>query len=355
MAFQDQNNGQWAVKIRIAGRQHQRALNPKNLRELGMEAFLLPGMDKTLADKIGIQYIQKFKEHNTNQGPLTKPSIMLSTVKDRFFKTLTAKDTSRTKMVLEKFLTFTGDHPIRAITIEELDLFRKSIIESEHTKSPFTHFDYLKELNYFLQWAFDAQYIVNYRLIRHLKLRKPKIVPAYLSEDEIKQLLIAIKDTFLDIPVRLILNTGCRRGEIVRLKWAHINFEGEDKNISIDGTKTPNAKRPVPLPINLATYLKTLPRTGEYILTAGDNKPLSRWALSSALRRFKAKRKLPFEWDFQTLRKTYGAVLLLHGYKMETVSRFMGHSDVRITQQWYVRLTDRDLFKTMPSNKFEGF
>jgi integrase len=353
MAFQEPRTGQWAVNPWINGRHIYRTLNPKNLQAVGMDTSLLTCMDKSLAERIGEQYIQRFKEHDANQGNITKPSIMLGTVKDKFLKILTAKDTSRTKLVLEKFLTLTGDCPIRSITVENLDLFRKSIFENEHAKSPFTHFDYLKELNYFLQWSFDAQYIVNHQLTRHLKLRKPKLLPVYLSEDEVTQLLIAVKNTFLEIIVRLILNTGCRRGELIRLKWADIN--SEDNEITIDGTKTSNAKRLVPLPTNLATYLNTLPRTGEYILTTEDNKPLSRWALSSALRRFKAKRKLPFEWDFQKLRKTYGAVLLLHGYEMATISRFMGHSDIRITQQWYVRLTDRDLFKTVPSNKFEGF
>lgn len=351
MAFQEQRTSRWAVNPWINGRHVYRTLNQKNLEELGM--YLPPKMDKSLADSLGAEYIRVFKNRNANQESITKPSIMLNTVLNNFLKTRRAKDTSRTRMILENFLRLTGYRPIRAITIENIDLFHKSITESEHAKSPFTHFDYLKELNYFLKWAFDAQYITNYQLTKHLKLRKPRILPEYLSEDEIKQLLVAVRDVLLEKVVRLILNISCRRGEIVRLKWEHINFES--KEILIDGTKTFYANRLVPLPPNLAIYLNTLPRTGEYILTTDDNKPLSRWALSSALRRFKAKRKLPFKWDFQILRKTYGAVLLLHGYKMELISRLLGHSDIRITQQWYVRLTDRDLFKTMPSNKFEGF
>ena len=353
MAFKDKRTGQWAVNPWINGKHVYRTLNPKNLQEVGMDPSPLTGEDKSLADRVGAEYIRRFRGQNATQENITKPATMLSTVIKNFLEMRTAKDNTRAKLVLDKFLRLVGDRSIRNLTTEELDRFRKSVAESTKAKSLFTHFVYLKELNYFLKWALDAKYINDYQFAHYLKLRKPKIVPVYLSKDEVTQLLTAVKDTLLEKPVRLILNTGCRRGELIRLKWVHINFE--KKEIMIDGTKTFYAHRIVPLLGNMAMYLNTLPRNGEYVLSTADNKPLSKSALSSALRRFKAKQKLPFEWDFQTLRKTYGATLLMCNYKMETISSFLGHSDIRITQQWYVRLTASDVLKTMPADTFEGF
>jgi len=187
MAFQDRRTGQWAVNPWINGRHVYRTLSRKNLQKVGMDPSLLTKMDKSLANWVGTEYIRLFKDPNTNQANIIKPATLLSAVIETFINTRTATDNTRVKLVLKNFLRLTGDRLIRNITIEELDLFRKSTVDSTSAKSPFTHFDYIKELQSFLKWSFDAQYITNPQLIRHLKLRKPRISTEYLSDDKIKK------------------------------------------------------------------------------------------------------------------------------------------------------------------------
>jgi integrase/recombinase XerD len=41
-----------------------------------------------------------------------------------------------------------------------------------------------------------------------------------------------------------------------------------------------------------------------------------------------------------TLRRTFGSHLLNEGMRLETVSKLLGHSDVRVTQKAYAQLED---------------
>ena len=45
------------------------------------------------------------------------------------------------------------------------------------------------------------------------------------DEQEVQALVKAIKDTELELPIMIDLSLGLRRGELLALKWKHIDFE----------------------------------------------------------------------------------------------------------------------------------
>ncbi len=92
------------------------------------------------------------------------------------------------------------------------------------------------------------------------------------DEKEIQQLLKAIQGTDMELPLIIDINLGLRRGELLGLKWKHIDFEKGlvsiednmvevDKSVSADRilTKAPKSvsgQRVIPISSALKEYLK---------------------------------------------------------------------------------------------------
>jgi len=93
--------------------------------------------------------------------------------------------------------------------------------------------------------------------------------------------------------------------------------------------------------LTLEIVLKRTSMFRARILTPEGN-PVPGTMLKSARRRLVVKTKFPFHWTWQTLRRSYGSILVSRGVPLEYISKFLGHSDVRVTQTWYVSLGPGD-------------
>ena len=125
---------------------------------------------------------------------------------------------------------------------------------------------------------------------------------------------------------------------MANLKWADINF---DANIvRICGTKTVNAYREVPLPKTLKRYFNSLGKSEVVpnVLLNTDDLPWNKDSLNSSLRRFVSASRVPFKWNYQMLRATYGSLLVQKGIPISHVSMVLGHADISTTQTWYIGL-----------------
>ena len=49
------------------------------------------------------------------------------------------------------------------------------------------------------------------------------------------------------------------------------------------------------------------------------------------------------------LRATFGSLLIQKGVSIEHVSLALGHSDIKVTQQWYIGLTSRHVLPEVAS------
>ncbi len=166
----------------------------------------------------------------------------------------------------------------------------------------------------------------------------------YLRQAEVARLLPAVAGDPLEGPVVGILNTGARKSEFTRLRWSDFNFA--QGIVRIRGSKTPQAVRQVPLTETLTHYLSRFKRPADLEEHAFTNTRGRSWTasgLSSALKRFRRDSGLGFGWNFQVLRATYGSLLALKGIPLAHVAQLLGHSDVRVTQRWYVGLAAEDI------------
>ena len=201
----------------------------------------------------------------------------------------------------------------------------------------------MSALKTFLSWCYRRCYMLTNPGVDVKPPSGRRREVRWLVQGKANGLLDVVEGHLLEGPVRAILGLGLRRGEMINLEWSDINFDVSI--VRVRGTKTNRSFREVPMPKMLAKYFDKLSRSAEVpnMLLNSKGQPWNRNSLNSALRRFRTAGHLPFEWNFQMLRATYGSLLVQQGVPIAHVSMVLGHSDVRITQAWYIGLKSTDV------------
>ena len=171
--------------------------------------------------------------------------------------------------------------------------------------------------------------------------RRPRLT-RFLSREEIARLHRALDGRTREADrqpadiVRLLLLTGCRRGEIVGLRWFEV---GEDALMLVDSKTGP---RRVPLNGPARRILKRQPR-GESPFVFPSPRDPSR-PRCSELRLWRQVRREAGIEDVRLhdLRHTHASHAVMNGVPVPVVSRLLGHSNTRMTLR-YAHLGDREI------------
>jgi len=130
---------------------------------------------------------------------------------------------------------------------------------------------------------------------------------------------------------RVLALTGCRRGEIEKLKWTEVNFEGA--SFDFDNSKEGEGRRPVGKAA--LEHLKNTPRTDDFVFPSGKvNHPYSQ--LPRAWKQFRSAAELPWLTP-HGLRHAYASVAGELGYNELTIAALLGHRSGGVTRG-YVHL-----------------
>lgn len=183
--------------------------------------------------------------------------------------------------------------------------------------------------------------------------------------------LIAIREAAAQEPIKwqmlihLLMITGCRRGEIVGLKWDRVNWEESsiridttllytpDRGVYESTTKT-GAERVIKLPKEtmdllreyrlwqLETRLAMGDRWQEapYVLTGECGGHMAPDSVSGYLSRFQKKYNLP-HIHAHKFRHSMASVLYFSGADPVSISKRLGHAQVSTTQNIYSHLIEQ--------------
>jgi len=136
--------------------------------------------------------------------------------------------------------------------------------------------------------------------------------------------------------VRLMALTGCRLGEILSLKWKHVDLEKSQTRL-VDAK---SGARFVRLGTPALALLAKLPRTGNYVVHGPDpDKPLSRWTLEGAWARIRERADLTDTrlHDFRHTVGTYGGQA---GFNAFLIRDLLGHKTLAMTGRYVERDID---------------
>ncbi len=163
-----------------------------------------------------------------------------------------------------------------------------------------------------------------------------KTEPQTFSDDDIENILKQVNDpNYLDL-IEMYLHTGARRAELLlpNFTWDNVDFKG--RMIRLRGKF--DKERLVPLDKKAFDILKK--------------------------RKFQQKLEYPFDFDYDYMykkikkyitdagikngtlhgfRRSFGSKLVQSGVDIYVVSKLLGHSSVRVTEQAYIHLLDSNL------------
>ena len=133
--------------------------------------------------------------------------------------------------------------------------------------------------------------------------------------------------------VRLLLLTGCRKSEILTLRWS----EYREGKLHLSDTKT--GPRTVWLSSAARRIIDGLPRSSSWVfLSPRRNCHLSSGVLHEFWRNVRAEAGID-DVRCHDLRHTYASVALAHGETILTIGRLLGHNDPATTLK-YTHLAD---------------
>jgi integrase len=193
-------------------------------------------------------------------------------------------------------------------------------------------------------------------------VKAPKVSPqeaAYLTPDQVRQLLEAARTSRYAKLFEFLVNTGLRRGEALALRWSDVDLDvgvirvrgtlgRVDGALVVTEPKTAKSRRSVPLSTAAERVLRDVraaqaaerlkagsmwQQTGLVFTTEFGTACEPRNALR-ALQDTAKHAKLP-TIGLHTLRHSAAAVMLVNGVPLKVVSEVLGHASIGITGDIY--------------------
>lgn len=174
--------------------------------------------------------------------------------------------------------------------------------------------------------------------------------PDIYSMEEVEHMLDCAKGTSMYLPLMIEICIGLRRGELLALKWKHIDFENgylsvEENLVTVDNEritkapKTQSGKRTIQIPTTLLTLLKTTKadrkaKENDYIICQADGSPYKSDSFSLKFRRFLKANDLK-HIRFHDLRHINATIMLSLGISPKVAQERLGHSSYQITMDIY--------------------
>ncbi len=185
----------------------------------------------------------------------------------------------------------------------------------------------------FLKFAYYNKFIAeNISVFIKPVKYKAKEGVAY-SQKQIKQIFRTIKNQNVLALFKFYYYTGVRRSEATSLRWCDIDTKY--KVIHINGTKTISSNRYIPITRPIALLLQSIPYTHEQDTIFKVTYASIRWEVE------RLKKILPYNVNIKNFRTTFATRCADIGIAPKVVQEWLGHTDIRITNKYYIKATPR--------------
>jgi integrase len=191
-----------------------------------------------------------------------------------------------------------------------------------------------------LNHAFQEGHVASDDAWRKVKPFREADVPVvhFLSDDESRRIVNASEGAFRTI-VKGALVTGCRYGELTRMRAA--DFNAEAGTITVRESKSGKPRHVVLTDEGSALFAElTVGRAGRDLVFVRDDG--EGWGPSHQQRPLNAasvRAKIEPVATFHILRHTYASALAMRGVPMGVIAAQLGHADTRMTERHYAHLS----------------
>ncbi len=294
-------------------------------------------VDPSLADK------GKDDEPTLNNLIIDFKKVHFSKLKPR-----TQKDYE--SVIENKILPVLGIHKIKDLRREDIVKFHQSLAETPRQANLA-----LAIVSVILNWAEEFGHRkLNSNPCKGIKKFPSNKRQRYLTADEFGRLGQAIHSLeqsggitiYAAAAIRLLALTGCRRSEILQLKYSYLDFERQAIFLpdSKTGAKKVNLNKPA------IDVIKSLPRhvSSDYVI-AGQvpGKPMVN--IQKPWKRVLEIAKIE-NFVLHDLRHSYASLLASNGASLPMIGKLLGHSNSQTTER-YAHLNDEPITEL---NKMAG-
>ena len=288
---------------------------------------MIYNFSKTFLKRLKLEdYQQKYEERCRDDLELAKSTI------------------ENNNLAFRSLIAVVSNKSLEAVTDEDIVEWKKDMLNQGKSRTTIgIYFRHLRAaFNRAVKWKFiEAN---PFLLVDEIKEKRSENKEKDMSIEEVRALLQAIdqvEDHEFGRYVRFLLYTGCRRNEMLFLKWEGIDLE--QRKLKFYAEKT---KRDMEIPINKALMRviqgMEIKEDGYVFQTKSRNKGAHRkqqpWHEDFVSHHFKDYIRvlgLPEQYSLHSLRHTYSNSLLQKGVPLEIVQRLLGHSTVRTTADYY--------------------
>ncbi len=235
----------------------------------------------------------------------------------------------KTEQEIKDFLGWSNIQTFEQITEKQFQEYLNHKITS--LKQP-TLNRYIASIKAWLNYCVKMHYIFFNPLTYVKKYKLPENPKRFLSQEEIKKLLLTAKnssiyvdgDTTLYPAIATGIYAGLRQRELFTLEWSNIDFKNNTISvINKVGFTTKSKKfRVIPLHSKLKSILES------YKQKSGPCFDTTNWR--RILRRIIKKAEIK-DVGWHTLRHTFASHLVMNGVDIATVSKLLGHSNISTT------------------------
>lgn len=146
--------------------------------------------------------------------------------------------------------------------------------------------------------------------------------------------------------VEFLISTGCRVGEVIRIKVNDVDFNQRSVNIIGKGDKRRIVYFSVKAKVLLERYIETRPKGCDSLFTTSFNNnptPLSHAALQAVIKVINKRANLGINVHAHLLRHTFATNAISKGVDVVTLAQLLGHADLSTTQI-YITINQSNIY-----------
>lgn len=283
--------------------------------------------------------LEKLREQDFPGAPYLEEYLRHLHRRDLTVNTLRAAFT-----ILQGFLTFLknqGKTDLPSLAHRDLEAFVEGL--QDRGLKPLSVENNLRQVKTFLRYLVEGKVISSEILSRRISIKVPKALPRALDPLDVRRLLAVAQKTRDRAMILVLLRTGIRIGELLRLRVSDV-YLPERKIHLVVGEKN-RTGRVVYLSGDACQALQ------EWIQRREEERPLlfygqgrntlSYTAARVMFRRYLEKAGISEKgYSLHGLRHTCATELLNAGMRIECLQQVLGHSNLEQTRR-YARLTDK--------------
>ena len=207
-----------------------------------------------------LAFLKSFETENEKKVEPLRLSQFTELFRTRINGTIRKSTLRPYLMSLKSFENVIGDRLLSEYTVNDIENYKQKRLE---TISPITLNIELRSLKTTFNSAVRWELLKENPFRKVSLLKTPQKPPTYLTKEDFKKLMGAVKEPLLRDAFLFAVLTGFRKGEIINLKWSGVDFQKQQITIENSEVFTTKSGKSRTVPMNDALVEMLLRRESE--------------------------------------------------------------------------------------------